>query len=187
GAHRANVRRKVCLRSLQIEFAWVEYPIRFRSRASSDAARVCRDIDGLPDEGRKDQPSARRPCLPTAVLPRSFISFDRCDTWLMIRRISERVSIVLNSSAIAGAPERKSGLSSTVRTASRKACGVGQLVARLIPTPDHATRAFTSALSSVNPAVTSGIPKLIAWLTLPYPPLVTSTSTLGRSHSNGRY
>src|ERR1700742_1803983 len=72
-----------------------------------------------PREGRKDQPSilplvvgashrlaATRPCLPTAVLPRSFISSDRWETWLMIRRISERVSIVLNASAIAAAPER---------------------------------------------------------------------------------
>jgi hypothetical protein len=41
---------------------------------------------------------------------------------------------------------------------ARSASGVGSLVARLRPTPDHATRALTSALSSVIPAVTSGIP-----------------------------
>ena len=43
-----------------------------------------------------------------------------------------------------------------------EAACVGSLVARLIPTPDQATRAFTSALSSVVPAVTRGMPKLIA-------------------------
>ena len=32
------------------------------------------------------------------------------------------------------------------------------LLARLMPTPDQATRALTAALSSVSPAVTSGIP-----------------------------
>jgi hypothetical protein len=85
----------------------------------------------------------------------------------MIRRIVARVSIPRNSSAIAAARARYRGASSTVRTASQSAGGVGSLVARLIPTPDHATRAFTSALSSVNPAVTSGTPKLSAWLTLP--------------------
>ena len=44
---------------------------------------------------------------------------------------------------------------------------VGLLVARLRPTPDHATGALTSALSSVIPAVTSEIPKLMALSTPP--------------------
>src|ERR1700761_1826276 len=59
-----------------------------------------------------------------------------------------------------------SGVSSKDRTASRSTLGVGELVARLIPTPDHPTRTFTSALSSVSPAATKRSPKLRAWLTL---------------------
>lgn len=42
---------------MRVEYAWVEYPIRSWSRASPDAARVRGDIDRLPDEGRKNQPS----------------------------------------------------------------------------------------------------------------------------------
>ncbi len=38
-----------------------------------------------------------------------------------------------------------------MRIASRSASGVGSLVARSMPTPDHATRALTPALSSVRP------------------------------------
>jgi hypothetical protein len=42
---------------MQVEYAWVEYPIRSWCRTSSDTARVRGDIDGLPDERRKNQPS----------------------------------------------------------------------------------------------------------------------------------
>src|SRR3981081_94197 len=60
----------------------------------------------------------------------------------------------------------------TARIASRSAGGVGSSVLRSMPTPNQATRALTSALSSVCPAATIGIPKLSACLTGPKPPLV---------------
>src|SRR5438046_4878389 len=59
------------------------------------------------------------------------------ETSLTIRRISDRVSISANSSAISDARERKFGFSRTVRIALRSACSVGSLVARSIPTPDQ--------------------------------------------------
>ena len=46
----------------------------------------------------------------------------------------------LNSAAIAVACERSVDFARTVRTASVRAPGVGLLVARLMPTPDHAMR-----------------------------------------------
>ena len=53
------------------------------------------------------------------------------------------------------------------RTARRSASGVGLFVPRSMPAPDQAMLAFTSALSSVRPAATRGIPWLRAWFTLP--------------------
>ena len=53
------------------------------------------------------------------------------------------------------------------------------------PAPDQATRALTSILSSVLPAVTSGTPFASASCTPPKPPLVTMTSVCGSSAVKG--
>ena len=61
-----------------------------------------------------------------------------------------------------GRGSRYRGFASTSRTAVRIAAGVGCPVLRLSPTPDQATRAEVSSLSSVSPATTIGTPCRIA-------------------------
>src|ERR1700737_2163249 len=73
----------------------------------------------------------------------------------------------------------------TVCTEVRICSGLGRLVSRLMPAPVQPTRAAVNAFSSVSPAATSGTPKLSACCTAPYPPLVISTSTFGRSRTKG--
>jgi hypothetical protein len=77
------------------------------------------------------------------------------------------VSTAAEEPAIARARSRKQVETSTSETLASRASGVGLFVARLTPVPDQATRAATSALSSLVPETTIGMPAASAIATVP--------------------
>jgi hypothetical protein len=105
-------------------------------------------IKGVVNGRRADR--EQRPLRPggTTILVDSLTT-----TWLMIRGSGSRVDIGVFGGHLRCA-QAIAGLVSTSGW-RRAGSGVGSLVARSMPTPDHATRALTSVFS-VSPAVTSG-------------------------------